>query len=95
MHYRHARAMHDPIDWERFKRLMSEDANREYTEQLISQASEEDLRALVTLQAGEIEKLKADLASVTMAANINADTIRAQQDVIRKLEREKKNALPL
>jgi hypothetical protein len=88
MHYKQARAMHDPIDWEGWKRKMNEDANREQTEQMVEQAPAEDLRVLVTRQAVDLAKLREQLDLVTMAANLNADTVREQQIVIARLEGE-------
>lgn len=79
-HYRAACETFEPtpMNWERWKQKMNEDVNRETTEQMVSQATEEDLRALVTLQAGEIEKLRKELELAHWQAQLNAETIKGR-----------------
>ncbi len=72
--YRQARAMHTPtpIDWSTFCRKAHEDANAEYTEQLIAEATPDDLRQMV-------RDLQQRLRGATFAAQINHDTIVAMR----------------
>jgi hypothetical protein len=48
----------------------------------------EDLRVLVTRQAIDLAELREQLDLVTMAANMNRDTVKKQQMVIARLEGE-------
>lgn len=87
MHYRQAREEWVPTNWDRFLNQASADAEQAAIEQLVANGTPEDLRSTCLLQAGEIRKLKADLAAVTMAANMNAHTVREQQTEIARLTR--------
>lgn len=77
--YRQARENFVPIDYEEFKRQMSQEANRQQTEAMLSSATREDLIALVTFYEAELKAAKQQLAGATFAAELNAATVREMQ----------------
>lgn len=77
--YRQARENFVPIDYEEFKRQMSQEANRQQTETMLASATREDLVALVTFYEAELKAMKQQLAGATFAAETNRDTIKGMQ----------------
>lgn len=77
--YRQARDNWTPIDWERWKEMVNEDANRQQTETMLASATREDLIALVTFYEAELKAAKQQLAGATFAAETNRDTIKGMQ----------------
>jgi chromosome segregation ATPase len=67
------------------------EANEAHAALLLAHADIDDLRALVPVLRQHVANLKEQVQLVTIAANLNAETVRDQQTEIRKLEAELTN----